>query len=132
MPSALPLIVLLSLACSRPGPAVGEAPVDLPSPAPSTEEPSLDCASLDWTACREEPRCSLIRGLGSDARAALSRTDQAYVSATFTDLGCRSSEQACKEVESYARAPSGGDCYELGNSCVPPGWVPCKPEPAAD
>jgi hypothetical protein len=47
-------------------------------------------------------------------------------------LACRSSEQACEEVETTASAGPGEPCYLFGDSCVPPGWRACEMEIGLD
>ena len=96
----------------------GEAPVDAPMP---------DCTSLDADSCVARNDCSPIRGLASEVVATLERGEQPAGGVTGEFFGCRSSEQACKEVETYRTPGPGKDCFLFGNSCVPDGWQPCRP-----
>jgi hypothetical protein len=65
--------------------------------------------------------------LASEVVAALERGELTAGGVTGQFLGCRSSEQSCKEVETYSTPGSGKDCFLFGNSCVPNGWQPCHP-----
>jgi hypothetical protein len=95
-----------------------EEPVDAPTP---------DCTSLDADSCAARNDCSPVRGLASEAAAALERGEQPAAGVTAEFFGCRSAEQACKEVETYRTPGPGKECFLFGNSCVPDGWQPCRP-----
>ncbi len=131
---------LLVCACSQPSPdaAVSStapaAPTADASPAADVGEPPAppDCASLDAESCAATKGCSPIRGLNAEDLAALQRPDPAFSGAPGEVLGCRSSEQACKEVETTASAGPGQPCFMFGSSCVPVGWQPCSMESTAD
>jgi hypothetical protein len=124
---------LLASACSQPGhdPAVSStapaAPaVEVAPAADAVEAPApLDCAALDPELCTATAGCSPIRGLSAEDLAALQRPDPAFSGPPGEVLGCRSAEEACKEVETTASAGPGEPCTLFGSSCVPSGWQPC-------
>ncbi len=134
------LVILLSLsgllasACAQPSPdaAVSPAPdvapppVEEPAPPADGPAPAADCASLAPEDCEAAEGCSTIRGLSAEDIEQLKNPDPAFSGAVGSILGCTSSEQGCKEVETAAKAGPGEPCYLFGDSCVPEGWQPCK------
>ncbi len=141
-----PLVMLCALpallvsACSQPSPdaavstAAPAAPAAELAPAVEPEPPPAPpaCSGLDQEACEAAEGCSTIRGLSAEDLAQLQRPDPAFSGVPGSILGCTSSEQGCKEVETMAAAAAGETCYLFGDSCVPEGWVPCKMKIAVD
>ncbi|MFH1469802.1 MAG: hypothetical protein ABIO70_35785 [Pseudomonadota bacterium] len=120
------LLLSLLLACAGVGPSAQPVP-PAAAPAPPPEAPAIDCASLDAEACEAAPGCSPIFGLKAAVALALNNNEPPPETPTPEFFACGSAEVGCKEVETWASAGAGQPCYVFGDSCTPPGWVPCKP-----
>lgn len=86
-----------------------------PEPGPTP----VDCETLSVSECADESACRTMSAWPAD--------EDALCLLDAEDVGCLKADQACDDVEMWARDPGEG-LWFFSNGCIPDGWEKSSPD----